>query len=249
VTRRRARVDLLELALASLLAFTLGILVTRAWLGSSVERDALIERLGPQQWSRFNEELIARDFFEDRRGGVFVDVGAADARVHSNTYVLETQFGWSGIAIDALAHYGDSFRQYRPRTKFFAYFVSDRSDATEKLFVDDRNQELTSATKKFMLDRGRTEFSERDVPTITLTDLLDREGIKQFDFLSMDIELAEPKALTGFEIDRFRPALICIETHPQTRQWIMDYFVRHGYTLQTKYMYLDRNNFWFARAD
>ena len=38
---------------------------------------------------------------------------------------------------------------------------------------------------------------------LTLTALLDREGIAHVDFVSMDIELAEPKALAGFDIERF----------------------------------------------
>jgi len=51
------------------------------------------------------------------------------------------------------------------------------------------------------------------VSTITLDDLLGREGVAHVDFLSLDIEGAEPAALAGFSIGRFQPALACVEIH------------------------------------
>ena len=89
------------------------------------------------------------------------------------------------------------------------------------------------------------------VPTIRLDDLLDRLGIHEFDFLSMDIELAEPSALAGFSIDRFRPTLVCIEAHLPTRQAVLDYFAQHNYVLLGKYLRADGWNLYFtpARSD
>jgi hypothetical protein len=49
------------------------------------------------------------------------------------------------------------------------------------------------------------------VETIALRDLLEREGVSSIDFLSMDIEGAEPEALAGLDLGRFRPELACVE--------------------------------------
>ena len=84
--------------------------------------------------------------------------------------------------------------------------------------------------------------------TITLDLLLDRAGIKAFDFLSMDIELAEPKALAGLDIERIRPALVCIEAQAEVRQQIFDYFARHGYVPVGKYLRVDVHNLYFRPA-
>ena len=82
--------------------------------------------------------------------------------------------------------------------------------------------------------------------TSTLDDVLDRLGIRRIDFLSIDIELAEPQALAGFSVERFGPRLVAIEAHPPVRQQILDYFARHGYVLLGKYWQADDQNFWFA---
>ncbi len=79
-----------------------------------------------------------------------------------------------------------------------------------------------------------------------LDDILDQAGITQVDFLSMDIELAEPEALAGFTLERYGIQLACIEGHPQVRQQIIDYFTARGYTLLGKYLRADTNNLWFA---
>jgi hypothetical protein len=62
----------------------------------------------------------------------------------------------------------------------------------------------------------------------------------------MDIELAEPKALRGFDIDRFKPELVCIEAHEEVRQQILDYFARHGYVVVGRYLRADTQNLYFT---
>jgi hypothetical protein len=103
---------------------------------------------------------------------------------------------------------------------------------------------VTSGTKQFT-ERWGKNTREQTAPTITLNDLLDKEGVKTLDFMSMDIELAEPKALAGFDIERFRPALVCIEAHPEVRQQIFDYFASHEYVLIGKYLRADPVNVYF----
>ena len=62
----------------------------------------------------------------------------------------------------------------------------------------------------------------------------------------MDIELSEPKALAGFDIKRYKPSLVCVESHPEVRQQIIDYFVQHGYTIVAKYFRADATNLYFT---
>jgi hypothetical protein len=102
-----------------------------------------------------------------------------------------------------------------------------------------------SSSDQTFVKRFGENPKEVTVPTITLDDLLDRENIGRFDFMSMDVELAEPRALAGFSITRHQPSLVCIEAHPEVRQQILDYFVRHGYVVVAKYLRVDEKNLYF----
>lgn len=200
---------------------------------------------GPARYSQFAEEWIIRDFFKDKRDGVFVDVGANHYRDSSTTFYLEERLGWSGLAVEPLAQFEADYKAHRPRTRFLPFFVSDASDQLAKMYVLDKHTVVSSSDKAFTERTGKNP-REIQVPTITLDDLLPKNGIERFDFLSMDIELSEPKALAGFDIDRFRPTLVCIEAHDEVRQWILDYFARHGYVIVGKYLPADEHNLYFT---
>lgn len=200
---------------------------------------------GPSRYSQFAEEWIIRDFFQDRRGGVFVDVGANHYRDSSTTFYLEEHLGWSGLAVEPLAQFEADYKNHRPKTTFLPFFVSDVSDERAKLYVLDQHTVVSSSDRTFT-ERTGANPREMDVPTITMNELLKKHAIERFDFLSMDIELSEPQALAGFDIQRYRPELVCIEAHSEVRQWILDYFARNGYVIVGKYLPADEHNLYFT---
>jgi hypothetical protein len=127
----------------------------------------------------------------------------------------------------------------------FALFVSDVVDGSAELFAPPQNKLVASGSYAFAVGEG-APGKPRQVPMTTLNVILERTGIEKLDLVSMDIELGEPKAPAGFAIDRYRPELVCIESHPEVRQVIIDYFIRHGYTIGAKYLRADADNLYFA---
>jgi FkbM family methyltransferase len=194
--------------------------------------------------SRNFEELIIRHFFHDKKSGTFLDVGASHYRNENNTYYLEKTLGWSGVAVEALTEYGDGYKQNRPQTRFVAMFASDVADAKVQFFVSTKDDKTSSASPDTAAGFAGGQQA-RHVPTTTLNMVLDQAQIAKLDFMSMDIELAEPKALAGFDIDRFQPSLVCIESHPHVRQQILDYFASHKYVLIGEYLRIDPHNLYF----
>jgi FkbM family methyltransferase len=205
---------------------------------------ALAERYGPAKNSERDEEWILREALQDRRSGVFLDVGASDYRQNSNTYFLEKELGWSGIAVDPIESFAADYAAHRPRTRFVPLFVSDKSHALVKFFVNPQHTLVSSSQAEFTKRWGEG-VNMRDVRTITLDDLLTELRVTHVDFLNMDIELSEPKALAGFSIQKYRPALVCIEAHPEVRQAILDYFAKNGYVAIARYIRADELNLWF----
>jgi FkbM family methyltransferase len=210
--------------------------------------DHLVTRYGPDRNSEDLEEWIIRDAFQDRRDGVFADVGANHYKKSSNTYFLEHDLGWSGVAIEPQQGFAMDYQRFRPRTVFVPLFVSDTSNQQATLYVPKKGNSFTASS-----DRDFAASYDRDVvptptTTTTLDDILARLGITHVDFLNMDIEMHEPEGLAGFSIDRYRPELVCIEAHLGVRERILDYFHRHGYVLVGRYLRIDGDNLWFAPA-
>ena len=211
----------------------------------SAELQPLATRYGSARNSRYGEEWMLRDFFQDRRGGVFVDVGANHYQRESNTFYLETQLGWSGLAIEPQIKFAADYRAHRPLTTFVPLFVSDVSHRQATLYVPS-NDLIASFDKHFAETESQSSANPVSSQTTTLDDILDHHAIREVDFLSMDIELHEPQALKGFSIERFHPALVVVESHPPVRQQILDYFTSHRYVVIGKYLRADTENLWFA---
>lgn len=206
------------------------------------------ERYGPGHQSERAEEWFIRDFFADRRGGFFVDVGANHPKNFSKTWYLEKRLDWSGIAVEPLREFAPGYAAERPRTRFRPFFVSDRSDQEASLYVISDNTLVSSTDPNFTNAFGTADRVEK-VLTITLNDLLSRENVTTIDFMNMDIEQHEPAALRGFDIKRYSPRLICIEGLLPVRQQILEYFARHGYVLVGKYLRADQENLYFVPLD
>jgi FkbM family methyltransferase len=180
---------------------------------------------------------------------VFLDVGCASPVDNSNTYYLEKHLGWTGLAVDALGEFRAAWQRKRPGSRFFNFLVSDHSDSVEAFYRSELRGTSSAEKEKMKGPGGKdVKFEELRVPTITLTKLLEQQGVARIDFLSMDIEGFEPLALAGFDIERFRPALACVEVKPAVRRKILDYFAAHGYRQLERYLEYDQVNYYFAPA-
>jgi FkbM family methyltransferase len=233
--------------------FSLALAALLALVGCGIEEgglDSILEN-GEALYSQGNEELIIRHFFQDRRDGVFVDVGCYHWRDLSTTYYLEKHLGWSGIGIDALAEYREGYEKNRPGTRFFQYAVGAESGeavtfyvAGEKGISSTSSGWIREVYRKFRPDL-EPQMVEISVPAITLDDLLTEAGVEKIDFLSMDIEGAEPQALAGFDIERFRPELVCVEAGEPVREFLLAYFEEHDYERIDEYLTHDPANWYF----
>ena len=177
----RPKLNVIELTLLGALIAALGYLGgqfrTVARLApflthSAGELQPFQDRYGPARNSEHGEEWIIRDFFQDQRGGVFVDVGANDPQRFSNTFYLETALGWSGLAVEPQTKFSEAYRTLRPRTTLVPLFVSDVSNREAVLHVPRNNDLIASSSKTFVEEEGGTDIQPVHTNTTTLDDLL-----------------------------------------------------------------------------
>ena len=215
-----------------------------AQMGTAPRRDILASEKA--RYSHQKEELVIRDFFQDRRAGFFLDVGCGHPINDSNTYYLEKHLGWSGIAVDGLPEMARRWKRFRPASRFFNYIVTDHADTVETFYRAELSD--VSSIREPSKTPGHTGVSSEKirVPTTTLTKLLERNNVARIDFLSLDIEGAELLALAGFDIARFQPRLACVEAKPANREKILGYFRDHHYRRIDRYLEYDVANYYFT---
>jgi FkbM family methyltransferase len=215
----------------------------RRLLPAKVDLAELTRTYGEPLYSQDDEETLIRAFFADRRGGFFLDVGAGAPIRHSTTYYLENHLGWSGIAVDAIAEYADAYARERPRTRFVSYFAGRTSDATHDFFVSDERNFSSGVAA----DPRGGSYQKRRVPTIALDDLLHREHVTSIDFLSLDVEGAEPEALAGLDLARYRPELACVEVgSPEVGHAVAERFALAGCREVSAYRAADAINRYYT---
>jgi hypothetical protein len=125
--------------------------------------------------------------------------------------------------------------------------VTDHSKKRQEFFLALGSDALSSGDKDAPMIKDKQKV-KLVVPTITLNDLLERNGVTSIDFMSMDIEGGAPKALTGFDIEKYQPKLVCIEAGGQ-EEFIESYFSEHHYERIEKYRRYDYVNWYYAPVD
>ena len=132
-------------------------------------------------------ELLVRCFFCNSSQGFYLDIGCSDYKRNSTTYYLEKHQNWLGIGVDPLETLREGWLTFRLRSKFFAYAATDKPGESIQFYsaggisameIDTKNLKTWEARKKF-------KAVEIQVPTITMNDLLDRQGELKINFLSI----------------------------------------------------------------
>ena len=159
--------------------------------------------------------LIGRNYqsygeaFNEKRCGYFLDIGAHDGVVFSNTYLLETKYNWSGILIEANPI---SFRKLN----------SNRIALCLNVVLDRAEGEVDFALKGYMgriiendvNDKGSKKSSSNQIKlkTKSLNYILKKYRAPDIiDYLSIDVEGAEEKILKEFNFQKYIFRCITIE--------------------------------------
>ena len=153
-------------------------------------------------------QLVAA-FFGNTKG-YFVEVGANEPRIRSQTWHLE-QAGWTGVLIEPQPALARELRASRS-AKVFEVACSSPENAGGALPLHVAGP-LSSLNRERMAP-GAAPESVIEVPVRTLDSVLLEAGApERFDFLSIDVEGHEIEVLSGFTAGRWRPRLILLEDH------------------------------------
>lgn len=189
--------------------------------------------LGCVSRSQISQDAFVQWALGGKRGGYFCDFGATNGLFLSNSYALETEFGWTGICAEPAKSWHEELRHNRSGASIETRCVWSKSG--EKLtFSESASRELSTLTQFENSDshaRRRRGAKTYQVETIALNAMLQEHGAPElFDYLSIDTEGSELDILEAFDMKRWRPAVITVEHNYTTnRKPIYDLLTGAGY--------------------
>ena len=64
-------------------------------------------------WSQSFQDMFVLTMLQGKKNGVYVEIGADQPRVISNTYLLESEFNWTGVSFELDSDKVDYFNTIR----------------------------------------------------------------------------------------------------------------------------------------
>lgn len=144
--------------------------------------------------------------------GPYVDVGANHPFRLSNTYLLYRS-GWRGVCVDPLPRFKPLYQRWRPEDRFVCTAVGETAGQIDlHQFEWDPLSTLDESLAEQYIRSGFKRLQRLPVSVRTIDEVLDESGITgPLSLLSIDIEGHEVPALKSMNLDKWQPAVICIE--------------------------------------
>jgi len=187
---------------------------------------------GKESYSQIRQDLLAL-FALGSDPGYFVEFGACDGIYLSNTFLLETYYGWNGLLVE-------------PSTHFNKVLINKRTSTVDTLCVADQTGNTVQFTEVAGLQglSGISEYAFNDihtqtrkdkgfaydVETISLKDLLDKHNAPEvIDYISIDTEGSEYSILNAYDFSRKFKLITVEHNNTYTKDLIHDLLLSNGY--------------------
>ncbi len=182
--------------------------------------------------AQLRQDLFVLSQLDYKRDGFFVEFGATDGRELSNSWLLEKQFGWTGILAEPARIWHAKLAENRS-CRIDHRCVWSRTGETLR-FEETEMPELSSLAGfgdgDLHRDLRRSQSSYA-VETVSLLDLLAaHDAPRDIDYLSIDTEGSELSILENFDFSRYRFRIVtCEHNYGENRAKIAALLGRNGY--------------------
>jgi FkbM family methyltransferase len=184
--------------------------------------------------SQINQELII--FFllkrESKRKGYFIEIGACDGVLLSNTYILEKKFKYKGLLCEPSKNYIKNLKRNR-KAKIETNVILDKTGRTVS-FMETKIPELSTIESRNFQDIHsviRKPINKYLRKTLSLNDLFSKHNVpKIVDIMSVDTEGSEYEILKNFNFKKYNiKIIICEHNFNKNRQKIYKLLKKNGY--------------------
>jgi FkbM family methyltransferase len=221
------------------------------------EKFLIVDRIERNLWedfqetkSQFGQEIFVLALLNWKRGGYFVEFGALDGVAHSNTFLLESKYGWSGLLAEPAKEWHAALKSNR-NCKIDQRAVWSKS-GHEVMFRVTNARGLSTLDQYWSAD-GHAHLRDAveiyPVQTVSLVDLLEsNEAPTVIDYLSVDTEGSEFDIFKEFPFERYQISVISVEhNHSQSRAQLSTIMLSNGFI--RLFEDLSQIDDWYVRSD
>ena len=190
--------------------------------------------LARRSWShaQIMQDLWVCFELAEKRDGFFVEFGSTNGLKNSNSWLLETKFGWHGILAEPNPIWHSDLAANRSASIEHRCVSSSSGATVNFIATDETDPELSSIADFSQGDHFsglRSQGRQIRVETISLDDLLDTyDAPAVIDYLSIDTEGSELDILSAYSFSR-EFQLISVENNPKTEAAIQTLLENKGY--------------------
>lgn len=203
---------------------------------SGGSEEGWLEDLRKRAVSQLGQELWVLERTAYRRDGFFVEFGATDGVLLSNTWLLEKEFGWKGICAEPNPQFFDQLSRNRRCIVSNACVGARTGEEVDFVLADEFGGMAKHAALDNNADRRSGYLADPrysvKMRTISLNDLLESLGApKHIDYLSIDTEGSELEILAAFPFSEWQIDLITVEHNfTSQRDQILRLLESNGYS-------------------
>jgi len=189
--------------------------------------------------SQNGQDLFALMSNNFKIGGTFIEFGAYDGIIFSNTHLLENKYGWNGILIDPVPNHYAKMKVNRncqlinaaivPKSEFEVIIEEQPASDLSKLVTKRNYLQKVHKVKAFTLSEIFAMFLKTNV----------------LDFLSIDIEGKDIEVLKSIDFSKIQINAICVEhNNRKGSDQLIKYMNEKGYLLV--YREYSKHDYWFT---
>ena len=160
-------------------------------------------------YSQYGEDKFLNDnFFKNKKYGNYIELGALDGILYSNTKFFEDTLNWTGILIEPHLIKYNNLTENRKNNYTFNELVSCENQPLKFQYIDNIEAVSSVTTTQPISHNGDNGwFRKYNSITVTmvpksLTDIIKKTPYTHFDLLSLDVEGHELEVLKSIDFNK-----------------------------------------------
>ena len=188
-------------------------------------------------YSQIFQDLLVLYLLKQKKNGSFIEIGVGNGIDLSNTYLLEKKYNWTGILCEPDIRNFKNIKEFRS-SKLIKSLIDKKCDDQVEFYL---NKDPYSSSSR----NSKSNIKKIYLNSVCLNHLLERNDLREVDYISIDTEGNEYEILKNFNFKKYQVKIFTVEHNfdAEKREKIKDLLTSNGY--KNIYRYLSYMDDWY----